>query len=594
MLRIYFGSRPNIARLLADFAPVCDRLAALAKKSREGGPLTDDDDKWIQDYGVTLAGFSFYYGNSYEVPRDDFPIVTRVFSNPAGDSMLYAGLARPQALYIVIPVGKTLQLYRGAVMTYREFVRPNDKLLDDESWRDLISKGQTPPAPPFTKSFYAETSVTELLQQLRAQSSRDNPNYGDTRDLLWQINARATAADLPQLLEFLTHTKADENGEAADELASIIARLPWKSHEKEMVKLLASDDHTLANAAARMLMEQPARLDTGALASNFATQPVRARRLYCALLSKLPQQTDATRRVFLQALHDKADGVRWQAALAIGNSGWDDDQSRATLVKTVDDTNELVGAAAVHALVKLGVTNAAPVLLEKLKVRVLLPVSTSEERSPEAKAILQDIQGEENHATGVLDNDHLSYRIEMTVTPTMLRRKTMRVPPMPLPMDMSLHNYNIADELIDALGDFAYSPATDELIKLHGTEYDLGATRALGKIAPDQLAAGLLKTALNKNIDSYLREQALVTLADVSSTNHVRDLVPLLDDTTPIEYSRPMPGNEWRVCDRTAETMAMLLGWEDNRMRRPFSPPAEREKILARAREWAKANSDTK
>ena len=161
---------------------------------------------------------------------------------------------------------------------------------------------------------------------------------------------------------------------------------------------------------------------------------------------------------------------------------------------------------------------------------------------------------------------------------------------MPLPMDMSLHNYNIADELIDALGNFAYSPAAEELVKLRGTEYDIGATKALAKITPDQLVAGLLKTALDTNIDSYVREQALVTLADVSATNRVRDLVPLLDDTTSIEYSRPMPGSEWRVCDRTAETMAMLLGWEDNRMRRPFIPPAEREKILTRAREWVKAN----
>jgi len=112
--------------------------------------------------------------------------------------------------------------------------------------------------------------------------------------------------------------------------------------------------------------------------------------------------------MFLQALQDKTDGVRWQAALAIGNSGWIDDQSRTALLNTMGDTNELVGAAAVHALVKLRVTNAAPLFLQKLKVRVKLPVSTSEERSPEAKAILQDIQGEENHATGVLDDDQLS------------------------------------------------------------------------------------------------------------------------------------------------------------------------------------------
>lgn len=594
LLQIYFECRQNVARLLSDFAPVCDRLATLAKKSRDGESLTEDDGKWIEDYGVTLAGFSFYYGNSYEVPRDDFPIVTRVFSNPVGDSMLYAGLARPQALYVIIPVGKTLQLYRGAVMTYREFVRPNDKLLDDDSWRDLISKGQAPSAPLFTKSFYAETTVTELLQQLRALSSREEPNYGDTRDILWQINARATAEDLPQLLEFLTHTTADKNGEAADELSSIIARLPWKSHEKEIVKLLASDDFILANAAARMLMEQSALLDPNPLTTHFAEQPIRTRRLYCAIVSKLPQQTDESRHMFLQALRDKADGVRWQAALAIGDSHWSDDQSRNELLKTVDDTNELVGAAAVHALVKLGMTNAAPIFLEKLKARVQLPVATSQEWSPEAKAILQNIRGEENHATGVLDEDRLTMRIEMNVTPIMLKRKTMRVPPMPLPMDMSLHNYNIADELIDALGDLQYTPAMDDLFKLRSTEYDAGATRALGKIAPDRLAGELLKTALDKKTDSYLREQALVTLADVSATNHVRELIPLLDDTTAIEYLRPTPGAEWRICDRTAETMATMLGWEDSRIRRPFVPPAERENLLGRARHWAKENSPSK
>jgi hypothetical protein len=97
-LRAFFECRQNIARLLNSFAPVCDRLAELAKKALTGQALTEDDAKWIKDYGVTLAGFHFYYGNSYEVPRDDFPIVTRVFSNPLTDSMLYAGLARPQAL----------------------------------------------------------------------------------------------------------------------------------------------------------------------------------------------------------------------------------------------------------------------------------------------------------------------------------------------------------------------------------------------------------------------------------------------------------------------------------------------------------------
>jgi HEAT repeat protein len=158
LLRECFGFSQDTTGLINEFAPVCDRLAELARKSLNRKVLTDEDNQWIKNYGVLLAKFHFYGGNSYLDPHDDFPIVTRVFSNPSTDSMLYAGLARPQALYIIVPTGKSLQLYRGAVMTYREFVRPADPLLDDESWRGLISRKQTPQPPAFTRSFCAEAS----------------------------------------------------------------------------------------------------------------------------------------------------------------------------------------------------------------------------------------------------------------------------------------------------------------------------------------------------------------------------------------------------------------------------------------------------
>jgi hypothetical protein len=90
--------------------------------------------------------------------------VTRVYSNPLTSSMLYAGLSRPQALYVIVRHGESLQLYRGAVMAYREFVRLNDQLLDDQSWRKLIAKDLGPPAPPFTRSFQADTSAPQLLK----------------------------------------------------------------------------------------------------------------------------------------------------------------------------------------------------------------------------------------------------------------------------------------------------------------------------------------------------------------------------------------------------------------------------------------------
>ena len=102
-LRLFFDCRQNAPQWLRDFAPVCDQLAVLAGKSLTGEPLTKDDAEWMANYGITLARFHFYYGNAYLEPRDDFPKVTRIFSNPLTDSMLYAGVARPQALYVIVP-----------------------------------------------------------------------------------------------------------------------------------------------------------------------------------------------------------------------------------------------------------------------------------------------------------------------------------------------------------------------------------------------------------------------------------------------------------------------------------------------------------
>ena len=585
-LRLFFNFRPDTVRLIENFAPVCDRLAELAKKSLHGEPLTDDDAKWIENYGITLAGLHFYYSNSYDAPRDDFPIVTRVFFDPIDGKMLYAGLARPQALYIIIPKGKSLQLYRGAVMTYREFVHPDKDLLDDDAWRDRVAKGEIPPAPPFTKSFYAETSVAELLQKLPLLQPGEMENYDLTRDTLWQIEARATEEDLPRLVEFFTRVKSADNEEVAYDLAYIIARLPWKSEQPKLMDLIASPDITQANATARIFAEHSAPIDISAFATRFPKESIRTRRFYCAILSELPQQTDATRQMLLQALHDESDGVRWQAALAIGKAGRNDDQARTALLAAMNDTNELVGAAAVHALAILKATNTSPLLLERLTTQVQMPVRDSGERSSQEKAILADLQHEGN-IQSILDVDAEAMEIEMQV-----RKMVQRSHGLPM------HNYNLADALISALGEMKYTPAVDELLKLDRTTYGFEASVELNRIAPDRAADQLLKTALDKQADSYAREQALIALARSSATDRVRELIPLLDDTTPIVYPRPLPaGWEWRICDRTSQIIAIMLGWEDRRHPRQFTNPQSRQKrddLMARVRDWAKENTEKK
>ena len=101
----------------------------------------------------------------------------------------------------------------------------------------------------------------------------------------------------------------------------------------------------------------------------------------------------------------------------------------------------------------------------------------------------------------------------------------------------------------------------------------------------DQLVA----TAINKQIDSYLREKATVTLWSLYATNRVRDLVPLLDDITPIVYERQLLGPPWRICDRATATISILLGWETP-MQPSFMSPKAREQLMTRVREWASQN----
>jgi len=146
----------------------------------------------------------------------------------------------------------------------------------------------------------------------------------------------------------------------------------------------------------------------------------------------------------------------------------------------------------------------------------------------------------------------------------------MRLPPQRFVLPT--HYYTLVDALIEALGDLGSASAADELFKLRGTDYEATATRALSKIAPERLATELVATAKDTKTDSYFHERALVSLRNLSLTNRVRDLAPLLDDVSPIIYSRPMPGPEWRVCDRAVISIATMLGWKQPVLLRCLRP----------------------
>ena len=153
--------------MLPDFADLCDELAQIAGKEVKGEALDEDDAKLIKKYGERIAYFHFYGGNSWLLPLDDFPIVTSVFTVSDGTGtgeVLYAGLPRPEALYVIIEVNGKPVLHRGAVFSYREFRRPLEAKLDDLIWREEVKQSNVPPPPEFTASFRQAGPAAEGLQ----------------------------------------------------------------------------------------------------------------------------------------------------------------------------------------------------------------------------------------------------------------------------------------------------------------------------------------------------------------------------------------------------------------------------------------------
>ena len=209
----------------------------------------------------------------------------------------------------------------------------------------------------------------------------------------------------------------------------------------------------------------------------------------------------------------------------------------------------------------------------------------------QSRQITQDFRGEENHAVRVLDPDWLETRmyIRTDAADADNRRMPLRLPPRPV--NIPGHNYDLTRALIESLGNLKYTGAVDALMELRETEYEADATQALSKLSPDRLSVILLAQAKDNQIDSYFREQALVGLGNLGGTNAVQQLIPLLDDTTPIVYSRQIPGREWRICDRAALTIAIMLGWEEKRaplFNLYMISPQRREEMISRVRDWAK------
>lgn len=154
------GAPPAEMSLMRDsffqLAVLSARLADIANKELWGTPLSDDEQIFLKyHYGSELWYVRYSAELAVENPPKMSAIVTDVASNPDAGTVLQVGTGYVNYIYVVTDSPQGLQLTRGAVYSYYEFVNNIDNRLTDETWREMVQAGNLPAIPDWISSFFS-------------------------------------------------------------------------------------------------------------------------------------------------------------------------------------------------------------------------------------------------------------------------------------------------------------------------------------------------------------------------------------------------------------------------------------------------------
>ncbi|GAG33299.1 unnamed protein product, partial [marine sediment metagenome] len=154
-----------LERMVLDFQ-------VMAEKQLRGEPLTVEEYEKTRCYGGDLEHLTMAAADSdVEDPyapkfMDEEPqaaVIADVATDPATELVLEEAVGRVNPIYVVAPMvdvqgNPYLQVAKGGVFSYYEFPWPMSDRLTDEKWRQMLDKGQAPPPPEWTNSFFMEES----------------------------------------------------------------------------------------------------------------------------------------------------------------------------------------------------------------------------------------------------------------------------------------------------------------------------------------------------------------------------------------------------------------------------------------------------
>jgi hypothetical protein len=155
------GEPPAGSKLIRDafsqLSLLSARLADMANRHLWGIPLTDDEQIFLKyNFGSELWSIRYLAELALAEPPEMAAIVTDVASNPDAGTVLQVGTGYVDYIYVITDSPQGLQLTRGAVYSYYEFVNDINNRLTDETWREMVQSGDVPPRPTWVGGFFSE------------------------------------------------------------------------------------------------------------------------------------------------------------------------------------------------------------------------------------------------------------------------------------------------------------------------------------------------------------------------------------------------------------------------------------------------------
>ncbi len=154
----------QIVFLISEMENMLPFLQSIAERELSGGEISTDDYERLKYYGgwlerMTLAAADPAEGEGYasEFTEDEqAALVADVATDPNGQ-VLEEATGRIYEIFVVVPDGiGGLQIAKGGVYSYYEFPWPINDRLTNEKWRAMVTVGEQPAQPDWTKMFISE------------------------------------------------------------------------------------------------------------------------------------------------------------------------------------------------------------------------------------------------------------------------------------------------------------------------------------------------------------------------------------------------------------------------------------------------------